>query len=78
MKRSHACFWTTGTASSSSKLCLGVPSIARASGVSEPSEADRQLTQRLKTALSLVDIRVLNHFIVGDGAPLSFAERGMM
>ena len=48
------------------------------SGVSEPSEADRQLTQRLKTALSLVDIRVLDHFIVGDGAPLSFAERGMM
>lgn len=46
------------------------------SGVSEPSAADRVLTQRLQAALALVDIRVLDHFIVGEGAPLSFAERG--
>ncbi|MDE3739276.1 RadC family protein [Metapseudomonas resinovorans] len=46
------------------------------SGVSEPSEADRQLTLRLKEALALIDVRVLDHFIVGDGEPLSMAERG--
>jgi len=37
------------------------------SGVAEPSQADRQLTQRLKDALALIDVRVLDHFIVGDG-----------
>ncbi|MDH4568155.1 JAB domain-containing protein [Pseudomonas sp. BN414] len=46
------------------------------SGVAEPSEADRQLTRRLKEALALIDVRVLDHFIVGDGEPLSMAERG--
>ncbi|MDF3932478.1 RadC family protein [Pseudomonas citronellolis] len=46
------------------------------SGISEPSEADRQITRRLKDALALVDVRVLDHFIVGDGEPLSMAERG--
>ncbi|MCY1425563.1 hypothetical protein D9M71_413530 [compost metagenome] len=48
------------------------------SGVAEPSQADRLLTQRLKDALALVDVRVLDHFIVGDGEPLSMAERGWM
>ncbi|HTO17853.1 MAG TPA: DNA repair protein RadC [Pseudomonas sp.] len=48
------------------------------SGVAEPSQADRLLTERLKDALALVDIRVLDHFIVGDGEPLSMAERGWM
>ena len=48
------------------------------SGVAEPSQADRVLTERLKDALALVDIRVLDHFIVGDGEPLSMAERGWM
>lgn len=48
------------------------------SGVAEPSHADRLLTERLKEALALVDIRVLDHFIVGDGEPLSMAERGWM
>ena len=48
------------------------------SGVAEPSQADRVLTARLKDALALVDIRVLDHFIVGDGEPLSMAERGWM
>jgi DNA repair protein RadC len=46
------------------------------SGVAEPSAADRQLTQRLKEALALIDVRVLDHFIVGDGEPLSMAEYG--
>lgn len=46
------------------------------SGVAEPSAADRALTERLKQALALVDIRVLDHLVVGDGAPTSFAERG--
>ncbi len=48
------------------------------SGVAEPSEADRQLTRRLIEALSLIDVRVLDHFIVGDGEPLSMAEHGWM
>jgi DNA repair protein RadC len=48
------------------------------SGVAEPSQADRDLTHRLKNALGLVEIRVLDHFIVGDGEPLSFAERGLI
>src|SRR5690349_17461536 len=46
------------------------------SGVAEPSAADRSLTDRLKAALALVDIRVLDHFVVGEGTPVSFAERG--
>jgi len=46
------------------------------SGVAEPSDADRRLTQRLKDALALVDVRVLDHFVVGDGEVASFAERG--
>jgi len=48
------------------------------SGVAEPSDADRHLTQRLKDALGLVDIRVLDHFVVGDGEVASFAERGWL
>ena len=48
------------------------------SGVAEPSDADRRLTDRLKDALGLVDIRVLDHFVVGDGEIVSFAERGWL
>lgn len=48
------------------------------SGVAEPSEADQHITQKLKQALSLVDIRVLDHFIVGDGDAFSFAEHGLL
>ena len=48
------------------------------SGVAEPSAADRLLTERLKAALALVDIRVLDHFVVGEGSPVSFAERGWL
>jgi len=47
------------------------------SGVAEPSHADEQITQRLKEALALVDIRVLDHFVVGDEI-VSFAERGLL
>ena len=48
------------------------------SGIAEPSPADCQLTDRLKSALGLVDIRVLDHFVIGDGEALSFAERGLL
>ena len=48
------------------------------SGVAEPSDADRRLTQRLKDALALVEVRVLDHFVVGDGDVVSFAERGWL
>jgi DNA repair protein RadC len=48
------------------------------SGVSEASAADRAITRRLSEALALVDVRVLDHFIVGDGPALSFAARGWL
>lgn len=48
------------------------------SGVAEPSQADELITQRLKEALSLVDIRVLDHIIVAGGDTTSFAERGLI
>jgi DNA repair protein RadC len=49
------------------------------SGACEPSAADRELTRNLKTALALVDVQLLDHFIVGrDGPPTSFAERGLL
>ena len=46
------------------------------SGVAEPSAADRHITQRLKSALELVEVRTLDHLVIGDGEPVSFAERG--
>lgn len=46
--------------------------------MAEPSQADKVLTERLKEALALVDVRVLDHFIVGDGEPLSMVENGWM
>ncbi|MDX1610624.1 MAG: DNA repair protein RadC [Halofilum sp. (in: g-proteobacteria)] len=48
------------------------------SGVAEPSRADTRLTERLRDALSLVDIRVLDHLVIGEGEPVSFAERGLL
>jgi DNA repair protein RadC len=48
------------------------------SGVAEPSRADEALTQRLTEALSLVDVRVLDHLVVGDGETVSFSERGLL
>ncbi|WP_088286400.1 DNA repair protein RadC [Ideonella sp. A 288] len=48
------------------------------SGMAEPSHADEFLTQALKNALALVDVRVLDHLVVGRGAVVSFAERGLL
>ena len=48
------------------------------SGVAEPSRADEYLTQTLKSALQLVDVRVLDHLVVGQGQVVSFAERGLL
>ncbi len=48
------------------------------SGVAEPSDADRRITRRLQDALGLVDIRVLDHLVIGDQVTVSFAERGWM
>lgn len=46
------------------------------SGAAEPSQADRRITKRISDAVELVDIRVLDHFVIGDGEIVSFAERG--
>lgn len=46
------------------------------SGYAEPSDADRRITERLKKALALVEVRVLDHLIVGSKEIISFAERG--
>jgi DNA repair protein RadC len=48
------------------------------SGIPDPSQADEIITQRVKHALALVDIRLLDHIIVGDGASASLAERGLI
>jgi len=48
------------------------------SGIAEPSQSDKLITDKLKQALGLFDIRVLDHFIVGDGQPYSFAEHGLL
>ncbi len=48
------------------------------SGVAEPSQADEIITRRLRDALCLVDIRVLDHIVIGEGECVSFAERGLI
>lgn len=48
------------------------------SGVAEPSQADERITKRLKAAMELVDIRVLDHIIVGGGQATSMAARGLI
>jgi DNA repair protein RadC len=48
------------------------------SGVAEPSRADELLTTRLREALNLVDIRILDHLVVGEGEVVSFSERGLL
>lgn len=48
------------------------------SGIAEPSQADRRITERLQAALDLVDVRVLDHLVVGDAEVVSFAERGFI
>ncbi|MBB1465838.1 DNA repair protein RadC [Vibrio sp. SG41-7] len=47
------------------------------SGEAEPSQADRRITSRLSDALALIDVRVLDHFVIGE-TPVSFAERGLI
>ena len=48
------------------------------SGVAEPSQADERITRRIKSALELVDIRLLDHLIIGDGTATSMASRGLL
>ncbi|OGT76214.1 MAG: hypothetical protein A3I78_11410 [Gammaproteobacteria bacterium RIFCSPLOWO2_02_FULL_56_15] len=48
------------------------------SGVAEPSQADQAITRRLQEALALVDIRILDHFVIGDQEAVSFADRGLL
>ncbi|MCG6941889.1 MAG: DNA repair protein RadC [Thiohalocapsa sp.] len=48
------------------------------SGVAEPSQADLNITERLRDALALVDVRVLDHIVIGEGGGTSFAERGLL
>jgi len=48
------------------------------SGISEPSLADQAITRRLKDALALLDIRLLDQFVIGEGAPVSMASRGLV
>jgi DNA repair protein RadC len=48
------------------------------SGCADPSTADRAVTVRLKQALALVEVRLLDHFVVGDGEPVSMAARGLV
>lgn len=48
------------------------------SGVAEPSQADERITRRLKSALELVDIRLLDHLVIGDGTSTSLASRGLL
>ena len=48
------------------------------SGVAEPSQADREITRHLRQALDLIEVRVLDHFVIGSGCALSLAERGWL
>ena len=48
------------------------------SGVAEPSQADREITRHLRQALELIEVRVLDHFVIGSGSALSLAERGWL
>ncbi|WP_455234657.1 RadC family protein [Thiogranum longum] len=48
------------------------------SGVAEPSDADRRITRRLSDALGLIDVKVLDHLVIGDPGAVSFAERGWL
>jgi DNA repair protein RadC len=48
------------------------------SGVAEPSQADELITNRIRDALALVDVRLLDHLIIGMSAATSFAQRGMI
>ena len=55
-----------------SEMCI------RDSGSTQPSEADKLLTKRLTSLLESIDVRVLDHFIIGEGPAFSFAENGLL
>jgi len=55
-----------------------IPAHNHPSGVAEPSRADERLTQTIESALQLVDVRVLDHLVVGQGSVITFAERGLL
>ena len=59
---------------------ISIPIVAHnhPSGVAEPSQADERITRRLKSALELVDIRLLDHLIIGDAGATSLASRGLL
>ena len=63
-------------------LTLGASAIIVAhnhpSGVAEPSQADINITERIKSALKLVDVNLLDHFVVGRNQSVSFAQRGLL
>ena len=59
------------------RICDGIAH-NHPSGVAQPSQADELLTRNLKEALSLVDVKVLDHFIVAGTTAISFAERGLL
>jgi DNA repair protein RadC len=63
-------------------LLLGAAAVIVAhnhpSGVCEPSIADQAITRRLKDALALLEIRLLDHFVIGEGMPVSLASRGLL
>ncbi|WP_339725799.1 DNA repair protein RadC [uncultured Paraglaciecola sp.] len=48
------------------------------SGIAEPSQADKSITKRVIDAFNLMDIKVLDHFVIGDGVAVSFAQRGLL
>ena len=48
------------------------------SGIAEPSEADKRITQEIKSILSAIDVRLLDHIIIGEGAITSFASQGLL
>ena len=60
------------------RTIVGIVAHNHPSGLSEPSRADELLTQALKQALALVDIKVLDHLVVGGESAMSFAERGLL
>jgi len=75
-----ACVYPRGVAERALRLSAAAVIVAHnhPSGISEPSLADQAITRRLKDALLLLEIRLLDHFVVGDGPPVSMASRGML
>ena len=75
-----ACVYPRVVAERALKLSAAAVIVAHnhPSGVSEPRLADQAITRRLKDALLLLEIRLLDHFVVGDGPPVSMASRGLL